>query len=150
MNKLTVELGIDRHNLEGLHDLWTAWVKEEGRELNDEIWSIYMTSLVGSGTYVPLVVWDGDKPVGMVDMLFSICPFYGKTQTNGDHLYVLPEYRKQGVFNLMARNLEAASKFLGADLEFVPVGQSNIGWLDGYYERRGFKPAGVVLRRGEL
>lgn len=59
-------------------------------------WDVYK-SLEASGVFTAFVAYDGEKPVGLTGCLFTKHLHYSTPALCVDGLFVLPEYRKQGV-----------------------------------------------------
>ena len=144
--EVEVTVGLDEPQLRGMLELWQAWTKEEGRVLNTDTWARYVHGRIGSGSFLPIVAWDGNIPVGMAEFGVQVDPFTDQVTGFGDHLYVLPEYRREGVFAAIYRAAEALAWIFDTEAHVLPV-SVRAGFLRPYYEREGFKVVGHVMRR---
>ena len=137
---------IDERQIMALRDLWTAWTEEKGDGFHPEAWVPYMKTMISSGHYLPLVAYEGDTPVGMVECLWNTDPFTGLKTGFGDHAYVLPEYRSGGLFTELVAAMAAVAERWGTEAEGLPIAK-DAQFLIPLYETYGFEVSGTIMRR---
>jgi GNAT superfamily N-acetyltransferase len=137
---------ITERQMLALHALWAAWIEAEGAEFHPDVWVAYMQHMVQSGRWFPLVAYDGDEPVGMVECLWQMDPFDGKKTGQGDHAYVLPEHRTAGLFTEMVAAMSDVADMWGTETEVLAVAM-DAQFLVPLYEKYGFKVSGTLMRR---
>lgn len=104
-----------------MYQLWYLWAKEDGRNINDEVWAAHFASLVLASACFPVVVWKGEKPVGTAVMVLQADPWDGKKVSYGDHAYVLPEHRASGCLYSVLEECYRRSVGFGADKIVMPI-----------------------------
>ena len=137
---------IDEQQVLALELLWKSWIAEKGCEYHPEIWVNYMRNMLQSGHYMPLVAYDGDTPVGMVEAMWTWDPFHGMKHGMGDHAYILPEHRKAGLYTEMVMALSDMADRWQTETESLPVAE-DAKFLMPLYETYGFTLSGYLMRR---
>jgi GNAT superfamily N-acetyltransferase len=133
-------------NLEGGALLWHAWAREEGR-LHVDV-DGFVNEVCGwmrDGRGVLIVAHIDDEPVGMVSIHINHDTAKGRLRAVGERLYVLPEYRNNTVFKHIWAAAELFSILVDAREEVISCRYGS--YLQGVYERAGFKPTDVLLKR---
>lgn len=144
---IEVAVGIDEVQLLETLRLWEAWTEERGLKLDRQLWCRYVHARISAGNYLPIVAWDGDIGVGMAEMGLLIDPFTGRLSAHGDHLYVLPEYRQEGVMKKIYDTGEALVKIFGAEDHYIPVDLEHADFLIPFYRSHGFRPYAMTFHR---
>lgn len=137
---------ISERQVLALRDLWGSWTAEKGVEFQVDVWCRYMAHMIRGGRFMPLVAFDGEKPVGMVECQWAIDPFDGKKTGYGDHAYVLPKYRKGALFTEMVAVMAEVADAWKTEAESLPVAM-DAQFLIPLYESYGFKVSGTLMRR---
>jgi GNAT superfamily N-acetyltransferase len=143
---LSMNLLDQARNLEGGAILWHAWAREEGR--NGVNVDAFVNDLLGwmrDGTCVLVVAYIDDEPVGMVTMHRGYDASKGRCRVVGERLYVRPEHRDMRVFRALWAACETFSILTDAREEVISCRYGSP--LKDWYERAGFKPTDVILKR---
>jgi GNAT superfamily N-acetyltransferase len=130
--------------------LYIAWALEEGHEFSDTGWAKRVIGLTKAGQLCPVVAYCEGEAIGTVEFMYDADPFDGKVSSYGDHAYVVPEWRNAGVFQMLMDECEMLSAACGCQREIIPVAADDTegaGFLRHYYEERGFKCSGFIMRR---
>lgn len=146
---VVVEAGLSERQIRARMDLHRAWALEEfGHDLAEESWLRATWGLVNSGCWNLVVVWDGDEPVGIVDMLVIFDPISRELVGHGDHAFVREEYRGSGVFRLLYDAVYNLGVAMGCTKVLAPVGVDATGeFMRKCYEARGFEVSGMTMRK---
>lgn len=117
-------------------------MEEEGWPVGDDTHRLLLEDLClrfGDGSNLTLVAYDGDVPVGMIQ-LRATWDAATDWRLEVFRLYVRPEYRHRGTGR---RLIEAALDALPADQKFL-VMISTVGALRPSYRRMGFETVSQV------
>lgn len=139
-------VALDEEHLRAVLDLWEAWALEDEVETYDENRMVRtLAHHIQNGVWLPVVLWDCEKPVGMVEVLVFEDPFTGEITAYGDHAYLRPEYRGVRDFEKLVDGAVFVADVFGATARVLPVGVKTT-FLKPLYERKGFKIDGYVMR----
>jgi GNAT superfamily N-acetyltransferase len=142
-----VSIALDEAHLRAVLALWAAWADEEGVETYDELrMARSLANRIQTGVWLPVVAWDLNTPVGMVETAIFEDPFTGEVTGYGDHAYVLQEYRKARVFEQLVDGAILVGQVFGATVQILPMG-TKTWFLKSLYERHGFEVSGYVMKR---
>lgn len=146
---IVASASIDIDQLGACYELWAEWTREEhDHNLDTAGWWANAMKLAQSQCFMPVVAWDGLKPVGMVELYTTYDPCARKVFAHGDHAFVSKEYRGEKVFSVLYDAIESCARIMGADEFVAPVGTVDPGpFLKKFYERRGFEARGYIMRR---
>jgi GNAT superfamily N-acetyltransferase len=140
---------VDTDQLGASYELWAEWTREDhDHNLDTAGWWRNAMVLAQSGAFMPIIAWDGLKPIGMVELYINYDPAARKMFAHGDHAFVREEYRGERVFRVLYDAIEACARFMGANEFVAPVGLDGPGpFLKDFYERQGFESRGLIMRR---
>lgn len=143
---IQVRAALDTEQLVYLYDLWEQWADEKGEDgFSRGGWMGQVEDKARSGLWMPLIAMNSVAPVGMLEMAFQRDPLDNNLYVYGGHAYVLPEYRRRGVFAGLYDACEQLARAMGADGGIAPLRDE--GFLRQFYEKRGFKLTGYIMRR---
>ena len=134
--------------LEDAAQLAFKWIDEaefavEDKELREEIGRIFLNGII-------VLAYDGDKAVGVLAG-YKMEHFWTKDKTACEHwIYILPEYRKQGITYQMCQTFFGWAKFQGCSaLVLTPnlFGSDNPDDIRDRLKKYDFKVYGYVMRR---
>ena len=130
-------------------DLFLAWAREEDREdtVDKEGYAKYLLSNILNGSYVIIVAYVDDNPAGMLGAHVIYDPSISARIGIGERLYILPQYRAQGVLGPLLDATDTVGAEVGIT-EFVASFRSKDHRLKDMYERRGYTETNVVMRKG--
>ena len=143
---LVIRGAVDDRQMIALFTLWQQWTEEEGQEFKVQAWAEYMFGMIKTGHYTPLVVYDGDTPVGMVECSWTIDPFDGTKHGFGDHAYVIKAYRRTTLFAQLVDACMEVSDTWETAHQTLPV-DMDVEFLMKVYERKGFRLSGFLMTR---
>ena len=131
------------------HTLMCEWtVEETGEKLDSEAWATEMLGQVQSPGFAVIVAYDGDMAVGFVEAMAWRASAPGVFMGRGDHAYVSPEYRDQGVYEAI---FDAGYNYLtsiGVEKIQLPVSKGHgASWLRPFYEGRGFRETEIIMEK---
>jgi GNAT superfamily N-acetyltransferase len=143
---LSMNLLDQADNLRGAASLWMQWANEEGR-LGASV-DRFVDECVGwirDGRGMLLVAYVDGVPAGMVTLHIGYDASKGRVRATGERLYVAPEYRNKTVFKALWAGAEMFSDLVGAQEEVISCRHGS--YLQDVYERAGFRPTDVILKR---
>lgn len=142
--------GLDESQVEGAYCLHSAW---GGESFNRDQWIQQMQGFCRTGRYALVIAWDDDQPVGIGEFHLISDPITGETAQVFERAYVLPEYRKAGVFEAGVTQTMNLGRWLAASplrvtSQRIPVGVDGQGQgLQRLYARSGFEPVATIMER---
>ena len=145
-NPPVVSIGLDECHLRAILALWRAWAEEDGVEsYSEQRMAQSLANRIRQGCWLPVVAFDGEHPVGMVEVMVLKDPFTGEITAYGDHAFLRPEYRGIKVFEQLALGAILIADVFGATSRILPMG-TKTWFLKSLYERLGFEVSGYVMR----
>lgn len=118
---LTVRAEISEEQIFDMIDLYRQWADEENRPFSEDSLRGYFVECLTAGVLVPIVLLDGETPVGCV--MFTIFQeiFSGRRGCMGDQMYIIPEARGRHGGRLIYAACEAFADAFGAVYRRVPA-----------------------------
>lgn len=133
---------------------WNRWCWEtHGRDIDHAAWMTAHQGKVGSGCFTQIVGWDGCEPVAMLEIRVGYDPCEREQMAFGDHAWVHPDYRKEGVMRGMFDFAFALTELFEVYILVAPATagkNASAPWLRQMYESYGFELDGVTLTRNRL
>lgn len=143
--------GNDAAQLLGAWMCWQRWCWEtHGRDLDHEAHLAGRREAAASGSSLQVVGWDGGEPVAMVEVRLGYDACRRKTIGMGDHAWVHPNYRQQGVMSDLVAFLLLLGEALRVEVLLAPVtagANASAPWLQALYERHGFMLTGLTMAK---
>lgn len=140
--------GLDAGQLEAAWALHQAFATEQGQEADAGSWVAEVRGLIEAGAYNLGVAWDGDVPVGVVEMHLAYDALSKTRIAWGKRAYVLPQYRRADVFKSIFEAGTRMSDALGVDVQRAIAETDWHGAaMKKFYESQGFKVVGYVMER---
>jgi GNAT superfamily N-acetyltransferase len=131
--------------MRALYGLWRAWCYEEGNALDETAWAAHIVDRVMSASFMPIIMYDGEKAIGVCDATFFTDPMTGEFTCFGDHAYVLPEYRKGSVMRKLFESFLAVAQLCGATRCCGPVDSKKAAFLQHLYEQYGGEQVATLM-----
>ena len=146
---IEVAAGNTLDQIQGAWTLWLQWCAEEGKPEPDyREFCEYVVGNAATGRWVYVLAWDGDEPVGMVEVALFYDPFEQKMVGVGDHAFVAAGYRGTGVFRQLADTACFLASELGATKLIAPANaEGRAAFTKQAYERMGFRVTGYCLTK---
>tara|TARA_R110000868_G_scaffold123_2_gene1294 strand:- start:1361 stop:1816 length:456 start_codon:yes stop_codon:yes gene_type:complete len=145
---IEVVAGLDEQQILAVWDLHLEWAREEGHDLQQDIWADYMKGLVAGGRYNVWVAWDGQKPVGCAECHIFFDARNGEMCAQGERTYILPAYRSHKVFAAIYQSGLDALQWLGVRRQRAVVAHDETGrFLQKWHESHGLRPIETVMER---
>jgi hypothetical protein len=142
---LSMNLLDQADNLRAGSILWEKWGAEEGRTVDTDRFVNEVAGWMREGRGLLIVARVDDEPVGMVSLHFNYDTAKSRVRIMGERLYVVPEHRDMTVFHAIFDAGEMVSILIGAAEEVISCRYGS--HLQNAYERRGFVPTDVLLKR---
>lgn len=153
MSRVVFVAGNDAAQMLGACLNWARWMAEErGVEID---WAGALSDWMGKAqaqNFLQVVGWDGPEPVAMMEIRANYNSMLHRTTLYGDHAYVHPDYRNEGVFTEMADFAMDTGRLIGHKHWIVPVtagADATAPWLRSVYERAGFSISGITMHQGD-
>lgn len=139
---------IRRGTISDLHkiaNLWLKLVNELAPELTPN--AIWWKKLAGehikTNNYMIFVAELGGRIIGFIDYFLFPEPATSKLHCVGQHLYILPEYRKQNVAGNLWKTAIKTSKLQGAQVHELFCFEKEVA----FWNKRKFHVKRLLLRR---
>ncbi len=139
---LTVTAGLDAEQVEAAWLLHTAWAAERGSVMDNEAWADQMGRAVQSGRFNLWVARVDGKPVGVAEAHVVYDPTNGENAVFGERAYVLPEFRRRGVFEQITESIIAMADWFGIKTRRM---SAETPGMQAFYARYGYKPVSVLM-----
>jgi len=140
-----VVVGLDERAIRAAFWMWEMVSAEKGKPFDQDRVARYFAGRIEKGSLLPIIAWDGENPIGMVFLSVDEDPFTGEMTAFGDHAFVRPEYRRDGIYRMLVDAGMQAARLCGCEAILAPVGH-DAGFLRAFYSERGFQEAGVFMR----
>jgi hypothetical protein len=139
--------GLDEAQVCAAFELHREWAREEGRELDEEAWATDIRAKIDGGQYNVGIAWDGNKAVGVSEIVLAYDAMTQTTSAYAERSYVLPEYRRSDITVGMAEMFRHGAKWLGAtSMRIVTLLDKTGRFMQAHHEKCGFKPVATVLQ----
>jgi hypothetical protein len=125
--------------------LYRRWAQEEGRSPDLEGYAAELMQKIVARRYCLIVAYDGEQPIGMAGSHIEYDPARAALTCFGEKLYILPEYRHAGVFQMIHAAGEVLALVSGSSEQVISCRQGST--LQRHYESWGFQATDVVMRR---
>lgn len=146
--EVVVVAGLDAKQVEAAWTLHQAFAAEQDQVADGQAWGAEVDALIRVGAYNVAVAWDGDKPVGVVEMHLAYDALSKTRIAWGKRAYVLPEYRQADIFKTI---FDAGVRMSDALMVDVQRAIADTDWhgavMKKFYESQGFKVVGYVMER---
>lgn len=152
----TVEfvVGNDAAQTLGAWICWQRWCWEtHGRDLDHSAWMTGQQGKLTSGCFMQVVGWDKGEPVAMVEVRVGYDPCAREQMGFGDHAWVHPDYRQEGVMTALLDFLIDLGVLCNVYHFVAPVtaGEgASAPWLRSLYEKRQFQLSGIFMSRNPI
>lgn len=132
-------------DVEEISNLWLKMVDELSPEScpNVNWWKGHLSGFLKAGNYFVFVAQEKERIIGFIDFFLFPEPATSKIHCVGQHLYVLPEYRRTSVAgNLWKTAIKFANKNGAEVFELCCFGKEEAFW-----RHHGFIPKRMFVRR---
>src|SRR5208337_509903 len=132
-------------DLEKVARLWFLMAKELAPSLTPDmnVWKRTTEGVIKAGAYSIFVADDGGKLVGFSSYMRFDDAATGDKQAIGQHIYVLPEFRKLGISGILYRKVMKSAKINGCKNMMVDCMQGQFA----FWMAHGFIPFEIRLSK---